>query len=285
MSSGKFSNDGSDVDVISNSVKKTCGLYEIDGVTPCLELEEHTGGTKLKVSIPSIEQSENYKTVGNVYFKNRKFLDAYDSYTNAIESCPGMTRKDILNLMNKCSEDEKEERRKEYKNEVGNKRNVRDHEEKMISRNTHKKVSVYSHEYGENLAIYHNNRAACLLHLERFNEALTDCNIALFLNPRYKKAMIRRMTAYEKMESVTEALIDAKNAYALDPYDMDTKKHVTRLEKLENERLERVKKETIGQLKTLGNNLLGNFGLSLDNFKAEQDPKTGSYNISFQQNK
>lgn len=30
-----------------------------------------------------------------------------------------------------------------------------------------------------------------------------------------------------------------------------------------------------------GNSVLGNFGMSLDNFKAEKDPNTGSYNISF----
>ena len=38
------------------------------------------------------------------------------------------------------------------------------------------------------------------------------------------------------------------------------------------------------KLKDLGNSILGNFGLSLDNFKTVQDPKTGSYNIQFEQN-
>ena len=38
----------------------------------------------------------------------------------------------------------------------------------------------------------------------------------------------------------------------------------------------------MGKLKDLGNSILGNFGMSLDNFKAEKDPTTGSYNISFQ---
>ena len=38
-----------------------------------------------------------------------------------------------------------------------------------------------------------------------------------------------------------------------------------------------------GKLKELGNMVLGKFGLSVDNFKAEKDPSTGSYSIKFQQ--
>jgi len=38
-----------------------------------------------------------------------------------------------------------------------------------------------------------------------------------------------------------------------------------------------------GKLKDLGNTVLGKFGMSLDNFKAQKDPTTGSYSINFQQ--
>ena len=44
------------------------------------------------------------------------------------------------------------------------------------------------------------------------------------------------------------------------------------------------KEETLGKLKDLGNSILGNFGLSTDNFKFDKDPGTGSYNIRFEQN-
>lgn len=38
-----------------------------------------------------------------------------------------------------------------------------------------------------------------------------------------------------------------------------------------------------GKLKDMGNSILGKFGMSLDNFKAEKDPNTGAYSIKFQQ--
>jgi len=147
---------------------------------------------------------------------------------------------------------------------------------------TPSEFKIPTHKYGIQLAVYYSNRAACLLHECRYDEAIQDCEIAILLNPKYTKAYVRRMTAYEKTDQSEEALRDAKEALNLDPQNKEIRKHVNRLQKVEDERMEKLKEETMGKLKDLGNSILGNFGLSLDNFKAQQDPSTGSYNISFQ---
>ena len=56
-----------------------------------------------------------------------------------------------------------------------------------------------------------------------------------------------------------------------------------RVQKAIDERNEKLKNDMMDKLKGLGNSLLGKFGLSLDNFKMDKDPQTGSYSINFQQ--
>jgi hypothetical protein len=53
-----------------------------------------------------------------------------------------------------------------------------------------------------------------------------------------------------------------------------------RLEKLHEEKMQKMKDEALGKLKDLGNSILGAFGMSLDNFKMEQDPATGSWSVN-----
>lgn len=117
---------------------------------------------------------------------------------------------------------------------------------------------------------------------------IRDCTIAVLLRPSYVKAWVRRATAYEQQNDTEKALQDIQHAVALeDAGGANAKKlrpQQERLQKAEDERLEKLKAETMDKLKDLGNSLLGNFGLSLDNFKTEQDPNTGSYSISFQNN-
>ena len=69
----------------------------------------------------------------------------------------------------------------------------------------------------------------------------------------------------------------------LDPTNRTAIAERERLRGLATARDEKLKEEMMGKLKELGNTALKWFGLSLDNFKAVQDPATGSYSIAFQQ--
>jgi hypothetical protein len=69
----------------------------------------------------------------------------------------------------------------------------------------------------------------------------------------------------------------------LNPHDTETRVKVAKWEPTVKERQEQMKAEMLDKLKDLGNTVLGRFGLSLDNFKMDQDPNTGGYSINFKQ--
>ena len=70
----------------------------------------------------------------------------------------------------------------------------------------------------------------------------------------------------------------------MEPNNAHAKESAAKLRPLVEERREALKQECFDKLKDLGNSILGNFGLSCDNFKAEKDEGTGSYNIQFVNN-
>jgi tetratricopeptide (TPR) repeat protein len=254
-----------------------------------------------------IDESERLKELGNQDFKLGNHLDAYDYYTDAIEACPygdgfGPSGKEMLKLREEFDEQNRERMMEKQRQEMNKRREKRNNDNinATSSTSTAKVEEVDDveeekdrpidpfvpprHIYGPKLAVYYANRAACLLHLGRNGEVIEDCDIALLYNPTYTKAYLRRCTAQERVENTEEALKDARMALQLEPNNNATRKLVSRLETIENQRLEKLKEETMGKLKDLGNSLLSNFGLSLDNFNAVQDPKTGGYSISFNQN-
>ncbi|CAO2823056.1 unnamed protein product [Amaranthus hypochondriacus] len=131
-------------------------------------------------------------------------------------------------------------------------------------------------------SICHSNRAICYLKMGKYDEAAKESSKALELNPAYIKAYFRRAEAYEKLERYDEAISDMKKILELEPSNDQARKNIVRLEPLAREKMEKMKEEMMGKLKEMGNNILGRFGMSVDNFKAVKDPNTGSYSISFQ---
>jgi tetratricopeptide (TPR) repeat protein len=213
-------------------------------------------------------------------------------YAAAIKACPGITGKELLELRDEFDAQERKRLHELHRLDAVAKAGKKNAGEGAAENQTeeekeHTKPREFEappHPYGNELSIYHCNRAACSLHLKRFDDALVDCDIAILLRPTWAKAYIRRSVAYESLEEQTDkALADVKKALELDPMNVSIRKSVQRLQKIEDARLEKLKEETLGKLKDLGNSILGNFGLSLDNFAAKQDPNTGSYSISFNQ--
>lgn len=138
-------------------------------------------------------------------------------------------------------------------------------------------------DFDKNRSIFYCNRAACLLELGRNDEAIKDCTQALEFDSKYVKALLRRSKANEKLDQLEEALADLDAALAIEPNMKGLKQDRQSMEVRVKEKHEKLKDEMMGKLKEMGNMVLGKFGLSLDNFKMEQDPKTGSYSVNFKQ--
>jgi len=295
MTTEGFNSEGFDLDAIPSTTDTNEAdeiVYEIGGGTSTDQIP-----SSVVTEASAISNAEELKGEGNGHFKAGNHLDAYDSYTAAMEACPGMKGSEMLDMREKHDDEEREKAYRTNRRDVHSRTRIPPLDSDNGSSESPKNevneeedgekivpcvFKIPHHEYGKYLAVYYSNRAACLLHLGRYNESVNDCDIALLVNPTYAKALIRRMTAYEKTERTEEALKDAKMAQEIDPKNKDIRNHVQRLQKTEDERIEKLKEETMSKLKDLGNSLLGNFGMSLDNFKTDKDPNTGSYNISFQ---
>ena len=94
------------------------------------------------------------------------------------------------------------------------------------------------------------------------------------------KAQLNLATYQEKAENIDEALTQNKKLLELNPNDIKIMMKIKELQKAIEERNEKQKAEVMDGLKTIGNNVLGYFGLSLNNFKLEQG-EGGGYNFSF----
>ncbi|CAM9616840.1 unnamed protein product, partial [Ectocarpus sp. 8 AP-2014] len=96
-------------------------------------------------------------------------------------------------------------------------------------------------------AVFLANRAQGHLRLEEYETVVDDCTAALELDPSYVKALLRRAQANEQLEKYDMALEDSKELLKLDPSLRLAKESVPRLEKLHNDKNEKMKEEAIGE--------------------------------------
>jgi len=210
----------------------------------------------------SLKNAANLKALGNEEFKKKQYQRAIQYYTRAIMHLPNVGSKIDL------TKTENDDGQPQPTNSKSN--------------TTTSHVDVTAIELAN--AVYLSNRAACRLALKHYHYVIDDCSQALELDHRYVKAYLRRAKAFEKLDKLEEAVKDLDEVLKIDPslYEVMTRRQ--RLAAQHKEKMEKMKNEMFGKLKGLGNSILSNFGMSLDNFNVNQDPNTGSYSINYNPN-
>jgi len=112
-------------------------------------------------------------------------------------------------------------------------------------------LNIDPHHKKYNSIIY-GNRASCFQKLEKYYDALNDCNQSLKMNPNYAKGYVKRANTYLKLKNFKAALDDFEKAKKLDPkspgfesylHDINRKNHY-----LENElKSEKSKNQQLSQ--------------------------------------
>ncbi|KAK0274457.1 hypothetical protein LTR35_011611 [Friedmanniomyces endolithicus] len=129
---------------------------------------------------------------------------------------------------------------------------------------------------------------ARIAHLQTTGHTLPQVrNLQIKLLTRRAKAQVQLAT-WASLQAADEdyaILLHPTMQASLSPTDkrhvLDSARALTPLLKAAQER---EVGEMMGKLKGLGNSLLGNFGLSTDNFQFVKDEKTGGYSMNFDQN-
>lgn len=102
----------------------------------------------------------------------------------------------------------------------------------------------------KNVAIYLKNRAAAYLKLNKFEEALEDCENSLKNAPGDPKALYRRCQALESLERYEEAYRDATQIFKDDPTNKAIQPVLERLHKIVQERT-RIHAQTSNKLENM----------------------------------
>lgn len=252
----KFNSDGFDLDALGGKAEDNV-VYEIGGGVT-IDSPSETSIAEDDKPLSPLEEAEYWKGRGNEEYNNRNFLEAYDLYTEAIAICPFPFNGDeIIRQRDEyhATEQEKARQRMDEETKRGRSRISQSssaendelsdvNNEATENRRRYDKPSVFAlprHENYDKLSVYYCNRAAAAMQMERYDDAITDADIAILLDPSYTKAFVRRSAAYEKTERTEEALKDAKKALELDPSNITIRKSVARLQKVEDERMEKLK--------------------------------------------
>ncbi|KAJ6604370.1 hypothetical protein DFH09DRAFT_1122457 [Mycena vulgaris] len=212
--------------------------------------------------------AEEFKTEGNDHFRARRWDEALVAYRAGLGRLPQKRKAEIQSLV----DDENDTPL------APESADITPDEVPLTPEET---------ECAKARAVLSANIGACFVKLGDHKQAVEACSQALLDDPNYVKALQRRAASNEKINtwsSLTAAQEDYATLLKILPPSTPQAKEIARSELLLKPRLEAAQKaetaEMLGKLKGLGNSILGNFGLSTDNFKFEPNGQ-GGYSMNF----
>lgn len=220
-----------------------------------------------------LQDAQERKAEGNDYFRANKWNEALVAYRTGLNRLPKLKSK---------PEDLARE------NPEGQSLDSIDSPTEVENSKSDSEDSEINQELTKARAVFNANIAACYLKLGEHKQAIEACTQALLDDPDYVKALQRRATCNEILNtwsSLTAAQEDYTSLLRLSSVQSQTREIEGKLRSLKP-RIEAAQKaetaEMLGKLKGLGNSILGNFGLSTDNFKFEPNGQ-GGYSMNFNQ--
>ncbi|KAF7799047.1 hypothetical protein EIP86_010277 [Pleurotus ostreatoroseus] len=224
-----------------------------------------------------LEDAEELKQEGNDYFRTGKWNEALASYRSALGRLP--KRKAIEPPANKgkqretLDDVEKEDNSDDAKPEP---------EAEPLTEPTALDIQC-----AKARATLNANIGACYVKLEEHKEAVAACTEALRDDPNYIKALQRRASSNDKLDtwsSLASAQEDYNKLLTLLPPTSPQIAEIQRTVRSLKPRVETAQKRETGEmmdkLKGLGNSVLGHFGLSTDNFQFVPNGQ-GGYSMNF----
>ncbi|KAH9898055.1 hypothetical protein C8Q73DRAFT_683540 [Cubamyces lactineus] len=225
-----------------------------------------------------LKDAEELKQEGNKHFRSKQWDEALAKYRAALGRLPKRSEpRPIANKGKARAADDADE-------------DVEDNapEETSPTEEVHDEVvSEAARECAKARAILNANIAACFVKLNDNKEVVAACSEALKDDPGYVKALQRRAAANEQIgswSSLSSAQEDYKKLLELLPSRSPELVAIRRSLAALPPHIEAAQKrettEMLDKLKGLGNSILGNFGLSTDNFQFVPNGQ-GGYSINF----
>uniref|UniRef100_A0A0W0EUQ3 Putative TPR-like protein n=1 Tax=Moniliophthora roreri TaxID=221103 RepID=A0A0W0EUQ3_MONRR len=238
-------------------------------------------------NIPNLlEYADQLKTEGNEHFKAGKWGEALASYQVALGSLPKRKEKEKAVKRDSAPEilDDDELEAGKSQDKVAGK-------QPETNPSTEEEEPMFAEDpdpFAKTRATLNANIAACYMKLGEDKEVVAACTQSLLDDPEYVKALQRRATSNERINtwnSLASAQEDYQKLVELLPEASKERRDAERKMSALKPRVEEAQKretaEMLDKLKGIGNNILGKFGLSTDNFQFVPNGQ-GGYSMNFQ---